>query len=131
GEMLLLSRVGMSGEMLPRCDHAVLLKTVHECRAERRIDARILAERTNPDHRVRWIVVDVEDGREREMNAERATFHRGNATLLVGEGCVACRADSHLRGEDRRSAEIDGVRQKVATARSITGAEFEIRTDEQ
>jgi hypothetical protein len=70
-------RYRLFGEMLPLLRSCRALKSVHERHAQCCVESG-----SSPNERtlitVRWIVVDVEDRREGEVNAERATFHGGN-----------------------------------------------------
>src|SRR6185437_712447 len=115
-EMRILIGVAMTGKMFSRGDHPVLLQAVNHSLAHVSNEMWILAERTHPDDGIRRIVVDVEHWRERHVHAERASFDRCNAAELVGERRIACGAEAHLIWEHRGAAEIDVVRQEVATA---------------
>ena len=67
------------------------------------------------------IVVDVEHWRKRDVDAERAALQCGDPPLLICERGIARRAERHLRRKHRRAAEIDVVRQEVATALAHAG----------
>ena len=123
--------VAVTGKVLSRCDHAVLLQPTDERGAEHGCQSRILAEGADANHRVCGIVVDVQNRRERDVNPERASFRRRDASLIVGERAIARRSDPHLGGEDRRAAQVDSIGEEVATAGAVAGAELEIRANEQ
>ena len=65
------------------------------------------------------------------MNAERASLDRGDTTLFVRQRSITRRADAHLRRENRRATEVDGVRQEVTTTRAVSGTELEVGADEE
>ena len=121
----------MTRKVFPGGDHAVLLKSSHQRCAEGGSKPLILAKRADADDRICRIVVDIEDWRKGDVNAECASLEGGDATLLVSEGRIPCRPDCHLRREDRRSAQVDGVRQKIAATRPISGAKLEVRANEE
>ena len=118
-EMRILFGVAMPGKVFSRGQHPVFLQAVDQRRAHVGDEARILAERSHPDDRIRGIVVDVEHRREGDVHAQRASLERGDASLLVGErACRALRRVAICVREHRGAAEIDVVRQEVAAALS-------------
>jgi hypothetical protein len=88
-EMRVLLGVAVSGKVLARSEHPVLLDAAHEGGAELRDELRILAEGPEADDRILRVVVDVEHRRERHVDAECAPFERRGATHLVRERRVA------------------------------------------
>ena len=111
--------------------HSVFLHSVNERLAHRRDEVRILAERTHPDHGIAGVVIHVEHGRERHVNAQRATLCRSDAAFLVGERRISRGADAHLVGEHRAATEIDVVRQEVAPALAEGDAGFVVSADDE
>src|SRR5262245_14439791 len=129
--MRILIGVAVTGEMLPGCDHAVLLQSMDQCGTHVAHQARIFAERADADYRIRGVVVDVEYRRESDVHAKRAALSRSNAALLVGEGRVPGCAQAHLWRKDRRSAEVDVVREEVTAALAHSGAVLVVGADHE
>src|SRR5215510_13867546 len=129
--MRILIGVAVTGEMLPGCDHAVLLQSMDQRGTHVAHEAGILAERANADYRIRGVVVDVEYRRKGDVYAERASFAGCDAALLIGECRVAGCTQAHLWRKDRRAAEIDVVREEITAALAhsravlVVGADYE------
>src|SRR5690349_5356579 len=108
----------------------MFLQPAHEGTPHRGVESRIFPVRANADDGIRWIVVDVENRRESEMEAERTTLDGRDPPLFIRHRRVARGTDSHLRRKHRRAAEVDGVRQEIAAARAIARSELDIGADE-
>lgn len=129
--MRVLFGITVTGEMLARGEHAVLLNAAHEIAPHHGHQRGIFAHRTCADDRVLRIVVDIQHGRERHVDAHRASFLRGDAPHLVREHRVACRAECHLVWERRGPTELDGIRQEPTSARPERRPRLEVGTDQQ
>src|ERR1041385_2565759 len=133
-QMRILIGVTVAREVFPRGDHAVLLEAVDQRGAHVGNEVRVLAERAHPDDRVGRVVVDIEYRGKGDVNAERSALYRGDAPLLICEGRVTGRAQTHLWREHRSSAQIDVVREEVAStltkrdAGLVVGSEDERQT---
>ena len=64
--------VAVAGKMLQRREHAGVLQPAHQAGDHRAGPRGILAERSDVDHRVARVVVDVRDRGEIDVHAERA-----------------------------------------------------------
>ena len=121
----------MTGEVLPRRDHAVILHTPDEGPTEGGNALRILAIRPRVDHGIVGVVVDIEDGREIDMYAERASFDRGDPAFLVRQCRVVGRSKRHLGWEDCCAPEIDRVGDEIPAARSHARTVLQITGDKE
>src|ERR1043165_6924787 len=70
-EMGVLLGVAMSRKVFPSSQHPVVLDAVNEGNAKLGDELWVFSERPKADDGVLRIVVDVEHGRERDVNAER------------------------------------------------------------
>src|SRR3954470_9398298 len=104
----------MSREMLGRGDRATLLEAAHEERAQTRNTRRILAERSRVDHRIVRVVVDVDDRREVDLNADGARLRADRASDVVRVLVTTSGSDRHVAGEDGRAASIHEIVRKDA-----------------
>src|SRR5215510_14750580 len=127
--MRILIGVAVTGEMLPGCDHTVLLQSMDQCGTHVTHEARVFAERANADYRIRGVVVDVEYWRKGDVYAKRASFAGSDAALFIGEGRVAGCAQAHLWRKDRCAAEVDVVREEIAAALAHSGAVLVVGAD--
>ena len=109
----------------------MLLEATNERRPHPSDEARILTERAHADHGVSRVVVHVEHRRESHMDSDGATFDSGDAALFIRQRRIPCRAERHLRRKNRRSAEINVVRQEIPAARPEAGAGLVVRADNQ
>src|SRR3954452_18959875 len=107
--MRILIGVTVSRKMLSGGEDTVLLQPVNERLAHVGNEARILTEGSHANDWIRRIVVDVEHGSERDVNAKRPRFECRDAPFLVGERRVTSGADTHLIREHRPATEIDVV----------------------
>ena len=87
--MRVLLSVAVAREVFCRGEHAIVLNSTDERPAHSCDELRIFTEGTRGDYRILWIVVDVEHGRERHVDAERTPLERGDAAHLVSERRVA------------------------------------------
>src|SRR3954467_2977366 len=117
--MRVLVGVAVGGEVFSGGDHPMLLEPAHERRSERGGETLILAVGAHANHGIRGIVVDVEHGRERDVNTDRASFDGRYSPLLIRERRIPASADSHFRWKYRSAAEVDRVRQEIATSGTV------------
>ena len=93
--MGVLLGVAVTGKVLPRGEHPVLLDPAHDRRAELRHELRILSEGAETDDGILGVVVDVQHRRERHVDAERAALAAGDASKLDAKW-FARGTDAHL-----------------------------------
>src|SRR3989442_8860563 len=121
----------MTREMLPCRDHAVILQAMDERGCHPRGGIRILTIGACIDDGVIRIVVDVEDGRVRDVNPERAPLECGETSLLVSERRISRCTNRHLWREYNRPTKIDRVRNEVAASRAESRSGLEIRSEQK
>src|SRR5689334_9396708 len=107
----------MTREVLTGRDHAVILQPVDERDTHLCRKLRVLTVRASVDHRIRRIVIYVQNWRVRDVNSERAAFQRREAALFVSQRGVTRCADRHFWRKDNGSAEINRVRYEVSAPR--------------
>ena len=129
--MRVLIGVAVTREMFSRSHHPVFLNSMNQRHAHVGDEMRIFSERAYPDHRVGGIVVDVENGRKCDLNAERTSLQCGDSPLLVGQRRIAGCTQSHLRRKHRRAAKINVVRQKITAPLPEAGARLVIGSHNQ
>ncbi len=123
--------VAVSGKMLSGRDHAVVLKSTHECRAQPRRQCWILAVGPRIDDRIGGIVIDVENRCVGDVDAQSPSLERCHSTLLVGERRVAGGSKRHLRRKDDRATQVDGVREEPTAPCAVAGAKLEVGAEKQ
>ena len=123
--------VAVPREVLTTRHHPVFLQATDEGPTEGGYACRILTVRARVDDGIVGVVVDVEIGREINVDPECAPLDRRDPPFLVRHVRVPRGTERHLRREDRRAAEIDRVGQEVASAGPHAGAVFQIRRDEE
>lgn len=97
--MAIARRVAVSGEVLAGRGGAPRAQPRQRREAEARDFSGVLAVGAGADHRIAGIVVDIEDRREVEVEAERAQLAGGRAAPALGVRRVAGRAHRHRGGE--------------------------------
>ena len=102
-EMRVHRGVAVPGKVLQRGEHAALLQPAHEGGGHGADPGRILAERSDVDHRVTRIDVHVGHRREVDVHAERPPLACGDAAGLEGELFVARGAECHRARKLRRA----------------------------
>ena len=83
------------GKVFCRRELAAVLRAANEQRRQPRHALRVLAERARVDHRVRRIVVHVDDRREVDVNPDRAPFLRDRSADVVGIRVARRRGNRH------------------------------------
>ena len=111
--------VAVPGKMLQRREQAARLQPAHVGGGQPSHERGIFAVRARVDHRVARIVVDVHDGREVHLDADRARFDPGDASRFERELLVAGRAERHV------------ARKLCGAAQPESGARLEIRGVEE
>ncbi len=92
-------RVAQAREVLDRGGHAGSPQPAQERDAERRDTGRVVAERTDPDRRIRRRTGDVEDRGIDHVDAHRASLEPDGLADPLGEGRVVGGPDGHVAGE--------------------------------
>ena len=116
--------VAVPGKVLQRRDHAAGLQAADVGAAEAADRRGILAVRPRVDHRIARVVVDVDDRREVDLDADRARLDRGDPAGLVGELLVAGGAERHVARKRRRPFEAE-----AGAGLEVGGIEQRIRRD--
>src|SRR5690348_3848111 len=91
---------------------------------------RILAERSCVDYRIRWIVVDVDNRREVDVNSSGAPFLCDRAADVVRVGVTSGGGDCHRRGKHGGTAGVEHVVREDAALESAESG-LEIGADEE
>ncbi len=112
-------------------DRAVLLKPAHECRAEPGHRGGILPEGAGGDDRVLRVVVDVQNGREGEVDPHGARLGGGDAAHFVGVAAFAGRAHCHQRRKQGGAAQLDVVGQVDRPAHAVASPALQVGGDQQ
>ena len=102
-EMGVDRRVPVAGEMLAAAQKPRRAVAAHGLRAKLRDPRRVVAEASHADDRVHAVAVDVEVGREVEVDADAAQLARGDARAVV------CVADAPRRGDGHAAGDVHGV----------------------
>src|SRR5688572_1442448 len=121
----------MTGKMLPRGEHPVLLQAADEGRSQRRHELRVLAKGSRSDDRIVAVVVHIEHGRKCEVHSKRTAFDGSDPTLVIAKAAVARSPERHLVQEERRTAEKDSIREEVATGRAEPRPSLIVGPDDQ
>ena len=111
--------VAVTGEMLERRNHATGGEAARIRHREGRDLRGILAEGAGVDHGIARVVVDVDDGREVDVNAHRPRFDGGDPAGLERQTLIAGGAEGH------------GARKRRGAGDTESGAGLEIGGDEQ
>ena len=93
--------VAVAGEMLQRRQHARILQAADPSRHHRASACRILAERSDVDHRIARVVVHIRDRTEVDVHAEGPRFRADDLAGFVGQLRIAGRAERHRPRELR------------------------------
>lgn len=117
--------IAVAGKVLEGRYHAALGESANVRRRETPDRLRRLAERTRVDDGIARVVVDVDDRRKVDMDADGARFETGDAPRLEREPVVAGGAERHRprkRGgtgdaESDASLEVGGVQQRQCRRR--------------
>jgi hypothetical protein len=96
--MRVLRSVAVAGEVLRARNDALLLQAGDECRDVPRDEARLRAERSDPDHGVLGIRVHVGDRREVEVDAHGGELARDRCRNLLGQRGVVDDAECPVSG---------------------------------
>ena len=109
----------------------MILQTVNERDTHSRCQLRILAVRPRVDHRIVGIVVYIQNRCVGDVNSERPSLERGEATFLVSQYGVSGCTDCHLWREENGATKIDRVGNEVTPARPESGSCFQIRAEQK
>ncbi len=104
-EMRIDVGIAVPGKMLQRREHAGVLEAARKTRDHRAGLGRIFAERSNVDHRIARVVVDVGDRRKVDVHAERARFRADHLAGVIGELRIAGGAKRHRARELGRAGD--------------------------